>query len=263
MIFLAVFFVLPLAVTVKLSLSPNVLVQFSGPGLGNFRYLLSKAYYFNVLLRTLNIALLTSVVALLVGYPAAYALKTMSGRAGSVLLIGLTLPVLAGPLVVVLGWMILLADGGPLIRPMIEWGLFKSLHLIGTQTAIVIGLVHFTLPFVVLTIYGSLIQIPDDVIEAARSLGAGATQIFAGIIWPLSLPGVISASLIAFSLAASAYVSPYYLGGPTQLTLTTLVSEFVLGTYNSEMAAAVAVALLIWMAVITFAFAKLTSRFAR
>ncbi len=262
-IFLTLFFLLPLAVTVKLSLSPNVLVQFVGPGLGNFRYLLSKPYYFGVLLRTLNIALLTTVVALLVGYPAAYALKTMRGRAGSTLIIGLTFPVLTGPLVIVLGWMILLADGGPLIRPLIGWGLFKSVHLIGTQTAIVIGLVHFTLPFVVLTVYSSLKQIPDDFIEAARSLGAGGREVFFGIVWPLSLPGVISASFIAFSLAASAYVAPYYLGGPTQLTLTTLVSEFILGTYNSEMAAAVAVVLLIWMAVITFAFAKVTSRFVR
>jgi ABC-type spermidine/putrescine transport system permease subunit I len=262
-IFLTVFFVAPLAVTVKLSLSPNVLVQFSGPGLGNFRYLLTKAYYLGVLLRTLTIALLTTAVALLVGYSAAYALRTMSNRAVGILIIGLTFPVLAGPLVVVLGWMILLADGGPLIRPLVGWGLLKSLHLIGTQTAIVIGLVHFTLPFVVLTVYSSLTQIPDDLIEAARSLGAGTRELFFRVVWPLSLPGVISASLIAFSLAASAYVSPYYLGGPTQLTLTTLVSEFILGTYNSEMAAAVAVVLLIWMAVISFAFAKLTSRFVR
>ncbi|MGA7792603.1 MAG: ABC transporter permease [Candidatus Acidiferrales bacterium] len=262
-IFLILFFVLPLALTVVLSLSPNVLVQFRGPGLGNFRYLFSKPYYVDVVIRTLNIAVFTTAFALLIGYPAAYSLKSISDRVGSTLIIGLTFPILTGPLVVVLGWMILLADGGPLIGPLRGWGLIGEQHLIGTQTAIVIGLVHFTLPFVILTVYSSLKQIPDDLIEAARSLGAGASEVFARIIWPLSLPGVISASLIAFSLAASAYVTPYYLGGPGHLTLTTLVGEFILGTYNSEMAASISVLLLVWMAGIMFAFTKLTSRSVR
>jgi ABC-type spermidine/putrescine transport system permease subunit I len=262
-LFLVLFFVLPLMVTLSLSLSPNVLIQFVGLGLGNFRYLLSKAYYADVLLHTLNIAGLTTIIALSIGYPAAYSLKTISTRISGMLVIFLALPILSGPLVVVLGWMILLPDGGPLFRPLIARGLIGPLHLIGTETAIVIALVHFTVPFVILTLYSSFKQIPNDLLEAARSLGAGGIGTFLGVIWPLSLPGVISASLIAFSLAASAYVAPYYLGGPTQMTLTTLVGEFILGTYNSEMAATVAVVLLISMGVIVFAFTKITSRFVR
>ncbi|HWF40361.1 MAG TPA: ABC transporter permease subunit, partial [Candidatus Acidoferrales bacterium] len=106
-------------------------------------------------------------------------------------------------------------------------------------------------------------QIPNDLIEAARSLGAGWRDIYIQIILPLSLPGVISAAIIAFSLAASAYVAPHYLGGPTQLTLTTLVSEFILGTYNSQMAATVSVLLLVAMSLVTFIFMKLTARLVR
>lgn len=262
-LFLTLFFLLPLAVTVALSLSPNVLVQFHAPGLGNFRYLFSKPYYAAVLLRTLNIAALTTLFALLIGYPAAYSLKSISNRTSGALIIGLTFPILTGPLVVVLGWMILLADGGPLLGPLRTWGLIRDLHLIGSETAIVIGLVHFTLPFVILTVYSSLKQIPDDLIEAARSLGAGAAGVFLRVIWPLSLPGVISASLIAFSLAASAYVTPYYLGGPGHPTLTTLIGEFILGTYNSEMAAAVSVLLLVVMAAMMYTFTKFASRLVR
>ena len=262
-IFLAIFFVAPLAVTVVLSLSPNVLVQFHGFGLGNFRYLFSKPFYTGVLVRTLNIAVLTTVVALLIGYPAAYALRNIGDRRSSMLIIGLTFPILAGPLTVVLGWMILLADGGPLLGPLRKLSFLRVPHLMGTESAIVIGLVHFTLPFVILTIYSSLKQIPNELIEAARSLGAGAAGVLLRVIWPLTLPGVISASLIAFSLAASAYVTPYYLGGPGHLTLTTLVGEFILGTYNSEMAAAASVLLLVLMAAIVFAFTKFTSRFVR
>jgi ABC-type spermidine/putrescine transport system permease subunit I len=262
-LFLSVFFLLPLAFVLLLSLSPNVLVHSHGLGFGNFEYLLSKPYYLSVLVRTVRIAAVTTVVGLLIGYPAAYSLKLLGERVSSGLIIGLTFPILAGPLVVVLGWMILLADGGPLLGPLHKWNLIRLPHLIGTETAVVIGLVHFTLPFVILSIYSSLRQIPDDLIEAARSLGAGTGNLLVRVIWPLSLPGVISASLIAFSLAASAYVTPYYLGGPGQITLTTLVGEFILGTYNSQMAAAASVLLLITMFAITFAFIKFTSRFVR
>ena len=260
---LVLLLVVPLTATVYLSLSPNVLVKFEGPGLDNFAYLFGKPYYVDVLLRTLRIAFVTALLALLLGYPAAYVLKDLSERTSGALIISLTFPILTGPLVIVLGWMILLSDGGPLIRPLVSLGLNGPLRLLGTEAAIVVGLVHFTLPFVVLTIYGSLRQISDDLIEAARSLGAGAAQVFRRVILPLSLPAVLSAAIIAFSLAASAYVSPHYLGGATRLTLTTLVAQFILATYNGEMAAAAAVVLLAIMAVIIFLFTRALSRYIR
>jgi len=254
---------LPLAATAYLSLSPNVLVQFEGLGLDNFRYLFGKAYYVDVLVRTLRISFLVTLVGLLIGYPAAYVLKGLPERFGSAMVVGLTFPILTGPLVVVLGWMILLSDGGPMLGPLVRRGVVEPLRLLGTETAIVVGLVHFTLPLVILTILSSLKQIPSDLIEAAHSLGAGPLRVFSRVVWPLSLPGVISASIISFSLAASAYVSPHYLGGATQLTLTTLVAQFILATFNSEMAAAAAVVLLVMMVIIIFAFTKFMSRLIR
>ncbi len=254
---------LPLLATAWLSLSANVLIKFDGPGLDNFAYLLGKPYYLDVLWRTVRVALITTVVALLIGYPAAYLLRDVSERRGGVLVIALTFPILAGPLVVVLGWMILLSDGGPLIRPLIKLGLVGPLRLLGTESAVVVGLVHFTLPFVVLTLFSVLRRIPRDAVEAARSLGANTLAVLWHVVWPLSLPGVISAALIAFSLAASSYVSPHYLGGPTQLTLTTLIAQFILATFNSELAAAAAIMLLCVMAVMVFGFTRLTARHTR
>jgi ABC-type spermidine/putrescine transport system permease subunit I len=263
LVFLALFLVVPLGATLWLSLSPNVLVKFDGPGLDNFAYLLGKPYYLDVLWRTLRIATVTTAIALAVGYPAAYVLRDVSERLGSAMVIGLTFPILAGPLVVVLGWMILLSDGGPLIRPLVRLGAIGPLRLLGTETAIVIGLVHFTLPFVVLTLFAVLKQIPRDLLEAARGLGAGRIQVLRHVVWPLSLPGVVSATLIAFSLAASSYVSPHYLGGATQLTLTTLVAQFILATFNSALAGAAAVMLLVVMAALIFGFTKATARAVR
>lgn len=260
---LVVGLLVPLAATAWLSLSPNVLVSFEGPALENYRYLFGKDYYLDAILRTLRIAFKVTLVSLAVGYLAALALKGVAQRVGATMIVGLTFPILAGPLIIVLGWMMLLADGGPLLRPLVQAGWIAPLRLIGTETAIVIGLVHFTLPFVVLTLYASLRQIPEDLAEAARSLGAGPWQVFRRITWPLSLPGVLSAALIAFSLAASAYVSPHYLGGAVQLVLTTLVGQFILVTFNSQMAAAAAMLLLVIMVVIVFVFTRLVSRLIR
>lgn len=261
--FLALCLVLPLAATAWLSVSPNVLVKFDAPGLDNFRYLFGKAYYYDAIFRTLRIAANTTLIALALGYAAALALREVAERIGSTMIVGLTFPILAGPLIVVLGWMILLADGGPLIRPLVQSGWIGPQRLIGTETAVVIGLVHFTLPFATLTIFAALKQIPDDLIEAARSLGAGRWQVFRRVIWPLSLPGVLSATLITFSLAASAFVSPHYLGGATQLVLTTLVSQFILTTFNSEMAATASMLLVAIMVLLAFAFTKFLARFIR
>src|SRR5215831_10402064 len=92
--FLAVFLVLPLGATAWLSLSPNVLVKFEGPGLENFAYLLGKPYYLDVLWRTMRVAATTTAVALVIGYPAAYVLRDVSERLGSTVIIGLTFPIL-------------------------------------------------------------------------------------------------------------------------------------------------------------------------
>lgn len=259
---LVVFLVLPLCATVWLSLSPNVLITFPGHGIENYAYLFGRHYYAMVMWRTCRIAVEATVAALLVGYPAALALRGVSAALAGTLTLAMTLPVLSGPLVVVLGWMILLSDGGPMLRPLRSLGIGR-LHLLGSETGIVIGIVHFILPFVVLSLASVIRAIPGHLIEAARSLGASPVQRFRRIVWPLSLPGVLSATIIAFSLATSSFIAPHYLGGAADLTLTTLVSQFVLATYNGELAAAASVVLLLAMAVLIFLLTALMSRAIR
>ncbi len=118
---LIVFLVIPLCATVWLSLSPNPLVHFSGAGLNNYAYLLSKRYYTGVAITTLRLTLETTGAALLFGYPAAMVLADLPPRVAGAVSLAMTLPILAGPLVVVLGWMILLSDGGPLFGPLVQF----------------------------------------------------------------------------------------------------------------------------------------------
>jgi ABC-type spermidine/putrescine transport system permease subunit I len=244
-------------------LQPNTIVQFDPPGADNFRYLLSKQYYVSAIWRTLRIAGWVTAIALVAGYAAALALRAVVRGASATAIVALSYPVLTGPLIVVLGWMILLTDGGPLLRPLVNLGLIGPQRLIGSEAAIVIGLMQFVLPFVVLTLYASLRTIPDDLVDAARGLGASRRQVLTRVLLPLSIPGIVSALVIAFALGASAYVSPYYLGGATQLMLTTMVGQFILGSFNTQLAAAAAILLLALMAVIMFAISAVGAKLSR
>jgi putative spermidine/putrescine transport system permease protein len=245
------------------SLEPNVLLHFSGLSTENYRYLLGRGYYLDVLARTLEEAGITTCVTVPLGYAAAMAMRELEGRLGNLTALAVTFPILTGPLVVALGWLSLLPDGGPLFGPLIHIGLIAPPRLLGTQTAVVISLVQFALPFVMITLYTALRQIPSQLYEAAASLGAGSLWTFLRVTLPLSLPGVQTAAILTFSLAASSYISPHYLGGASQLTLTTLIAEFVLATYNSPLASASAMMLLILMTLVVVVITKLFARAIR
>jgi ABC-type spermidine/putrescine transport system permease subunit I len=263
LLLLALLMGLPLAAMLATSLQPNVLLSFTGPALDNYGYLLSRGYYLQVIWRTLRMAGETTLLALPFGYLAAMLLRNLSGRAGNLAIMGLTFPILAGPLTVVLGWMALLADGGPFLGPLVEAGLISPPRLLGSEAGVVISLVQFVLPFTVLTLYTGLRQIQPQMHEAAQSLGASGTACFLHVTLPLSLPSVLSATIITFSLAASSFISPHYLGGAGQLTLTTLVTQFIMATFNAELAAAAAGLLLLLMLASVVAITAAIGRFVR
>jgi putative spermidine/putrescine transport system permease protein len=253
----------PTAFIVLSSLQPNVLLHFGGPAFDNYLYLLGRSYYIDVLGRTFAEAALTTCFAVPLGYAAAMAMRELGGRFGNLAALAVTFPILTGPLVVALGWLSLLPNGGPLFGPLVRAGLIAPPRLLGTQTAVVISLVQFTLPFVMITLYTALRHIPPQLYEAAASLGAGSLRTFLRVTLPLSLPGVQTAAILTFSLAASSYISPHYLGGAAQLTLTTLIAEFVLATYNSPLASASAIMLLVLMTVVVVLMTKTFARWIR
>lgn len=247
LVLLGLFLGMPLIVVLVSSFQPNVLLQRTAPGFYNYAYLIAQPYYASILLRTIRLAVVATAVTLPLGYGAALLLPRLQGRAGNLAIMGLTFPILAGPLVVILGWMALLPASGPVFGPLVRWGLIARPHVIGTDSAVVISLVQFLLPFAILTLYTAIRQIPADLYEAAESLGAGLVREFRDVTLPLTLPAVLSTAIILFSLGASSYISPHYLGGAADLTLTTLIGQFILATYNSPLAGAAAILLLLIM----------------
>jgi ABC-type spermidine/putrescine transport system permease subunit I len=247
--FLALFLVLPLGITLYTSfVASPVLAKPDGYfGPANYIYIAGTGIYIEIIFRTLRICAFVVIFTILLSYPTAFIFRRFARLgSGSAILI-LSFPMLAGPLVVVLGWMILLADGGP-INNWLQWlGITsKPIEILRSETAIIISLVQFTLPFAVLNIFNALTQIPPHLIEAARSLGAPPLRRFLHVTLPLSLPGVLSAAIITFSLAISSFIAPAYLGGGTKLVLTTLISETMLGSYDLAMSSTIAVLLLIF-----------------
>jgi len=262
LVFLLLFLVLPFCLSVYTSLRPNPLLPpGSHVGLANYSYLAHRGVYVETFVRTLRLSIFVVLGSLLIGYPTALVLRRLHARFGSTLILGLSFPILAGPLVVVLGWMLLLPRGGPINNLMMTLGFISHpIQFIGTETAVVLALTQFVLAFVVLNIFNSMLRIDPSLIEAANSLGASPLRAFWHVTWPLSIPGVFSASVLAFSLAVAAFIAPHYLGGDTLLVATTLVAQFLLTAFNWELASTAAVLLVIMSLAIIFVFNRTITR---
>lgn len=233
MLLLVVFFLVPYLNMVRMSflLKPAdgpYLPQFT---LNNYAKALLDPFHWRVLFRTFWMAGLTTVLTLIFGYPLAYHLTAASGRRKRWLLMLIIAPLLMSVVVRGFAWLILLGRVG-LVNEVAHWLTGRELVLIGTPTAVMIGLVHVFIPFMALSIAGALSNISPDVIQAARSLGASPWRTFWRIVWPLSLPGVQAGGLLVFILAVSSYVIPILLGNSNVLVMPMLIVQTLLDAFN-------------------------------
>ena len=212
----AVFFVIPLLLLVVMSFrgyvpTKGITDTFT---LAHYVKFLSDGFYLGILWRTLKLALLVTVISLLLGYPEAYYLTLVTGKRKAVFLALILSPLFVSAVIRTFGWMIVLAPHGLLN------GLLESLRIVDSpvkfmysEKGIVIGLVHVLMPYMVLSIYSSLINRNRDLERAAQSLGAHPLTAFLRITLPLSLPGILAGTLIVLTLSVSAFVTPAMLGG--------------------------------------------------
>lgn len=205
----------------------------------NYLETVRDPFNWKIIRRTLQYGVVTTLVTLALSYPLAYHMSRASSRVKSYLLIMLLSPLLVGIVIRSYGWMILLADGGLINQAAGALGLgpFKLMY---NETGVMIGLVHIYLPFMVLSLTGSLQTIDPDVERAARSLGASSWQTFWRVTWPLSLPGITSGTVLVFVLTVSSYVVPSLLGGYKVLTVPLLVVQMVSELFNWPLGSALA-----------------------
>ncbi|CAH2598616.1 ABC transporter permease [Rhodovastum atsumiense] len=233
----------PLAMTALLSFNSysdteGVLLTW---GLHNYTEVLSDGYFHTIFLRTLRIALATTVICTLIGVPEAWIISRLSPRWRGLCLLVVLGPLLISVVVRTLGWTILMGRNG-----LINQGL-QALHLSGTpvellftETGIIIALVHVMVPFMVLAVWTALQGVDPAGENAAISLGASDAVVFFRIVLPQVMQGVLSGSLIVFSLSASAFATPALIGGRRLKVAATAIYDEFLATLNWPLGAAIA-----------------------
>lgn len=261
-----VFFVLPFGVMALLSvLTGNPAVQ---PNVTfttrHYERFLADSLYFEALVATLRIGAITTLAALVIGYPLAHLMARTHSRIGhALLLMAVIAPMLTGIVVRTFAWMTLLQDRGVINSTLMAWGLTSApLRLMYNEFGTIVALVHIYVPFMVLTLTGVIGRIDERLEQAARSLGASRTRAFLEVTLPLSLPGILAGSLLVFALSISAYVTPFLMGGTDVLTLPMLIYQQVGASFNLGFAGALGVILLAVSLLVVIAYNHVLGRFA-
>lgn len=230
----------------------SLLSDMPGPGaaprltLANYQAFFADPTYPTLLWKSLKLAATVTLLCLVAGVPAALALaRAVPGRAREALLLLVILPFWSNSLVRVFSWAIVLRGNGVLDRTLdalLPWDIHLSLMFTGT--AVVIGLVHSYLPYVILTAYLALDSIPEEVVEAARSLGAGPATILARVLLPLAAPGLAAGAALVFVPVAGSFMEPRILGGRFGATYGTAIEDQFTAVYNWPLGAALSFILL-------------------
>jgi putative spermidine/putrescine transport system permease protein len=250
--FLLVFYLYPLGDILVLSVTEPQ------PTLAHYLRLAEVPIYGRVLLNTFEIALMVSAIALLIGYPTAYLLASVSDRVAAILVICVLVPFFTGVLVRNYAWIFMLGNNGVVNGSLKRLGwIDASLPLMYNRFGVVLAMVHVLLPYTILVLLGVMRGIDRRLLAAAASLGSGPFTAFRRVFLPLSLPGIGGAFLLVFVIAVAFFVTPAMLGSAKETMLANLIAQQV-GVLNWGFAAALStlllVATLVVMAVMQAAF---------
>ncbi|MGH3498019.1 MAG: ABC transporter permease [Nocardioidaceae bacterium] len=244
-LWLAVFFVIPMAAMVLVSLQSGDLIHGYQQVFRVQNYADVVSQYHTQLVRSLIYGLITTVITIALAYPIAYWIAFYGGRHKSSYLFLLLLPFFVTFVIRTISWQFLLADNGMLITPLRSAGIVSAnFHILATGPAVIGGLVYNFLPFMVLPIYVALERIDRSLLEASRDLFATSTQSFLRVVMPLSLPGVFAGVILTFVPASSDYVNATILGGKGQVMIGNIIESLYLTNSQYPQAAALSSVLL-------------------
>ena len=182
--------------------------------------------YIRVFGITLQIALVTTVVTLLLGYPVAYALSSIALSKANLLMILVLIPFWTSILVRSYSWMVLLGQEGIVNEALLALGVRdEPMQLLNTRLAVYMGMIHILLPFMILPLYAVMRGIDRNLMRAAENLGAPPSAVFRRIFLPLSLPGVAAGCLLVFILSLGFYITPALLGGQKDVMISMLIQQ--------------------------------------
>ncbi len=217
--------------------------------------------YLSILWQSALVAGAATAIALLIGYPAAYAIARAGPRWQPVLLVLVMLPFWSNFLIRTYAWIVLLNRKGIVNESLIAWGLQEEpLALLYNRGAVITGLVYNYLPFVVLAVYASLARLDRSLLEASEDLGAPAWRSFLRITLPLSLPGVAAGAIFVFVLSIGNFITPDLLGGGRIQMVGNLIYDQFLTARDWPFGAALSMLLIAIMLLLLFGQALLVRR---
>jgi putrescine transport system permease protein len=260
-VWLLLFFLAPFAIVLKISFADPIIAQppftpffdWSADAgqrvlatFDNYRFLLEDNLYLVSYLNSIKIALVSTALCLLLGFPMAYAIARTPQPWRNLLLLLVILPFWTSFLLRIYALMVMMGQHGLVNDLLLSLGVIdQPLAMLYTNGAVYLGIVYSYLPFMILPLYASLEKLDHDVHEAAADLGAKPTQVFFDITLPMAVPGIIAGSLLVFIPALGEYVIPALLGGLDTLMIGhTLYDEFFVNR-DWPLACAVAILLLL------------------
>lgn len=245
-LWMSLFIVVPMLLIVLYAFTEH------GNALMAFRFTLDNFMRFfdpvfiKVLFKSLEVAIITTVLCIIIGYPIAYIISNTSERTQTLLILLITLPMWINMLVRTYAWISILSDGG-ILNSIFEFFGLALIKMMYTDFAVMLGMVYNFLPFMIISIYTVLAKLDRALIHASHDLGANPIQTFLRIVLPLSMPGVISGITLVFLPAVSTFVIPKFLGGGQYMLIGNLIeNQFItVGEWNFGSAISLIMAVII------------------
>ena len=257
---------MPATLLVALCLGVPVLATFATTFTGGDGTFAPYAKFFDsgfrmtVLRRTMEVAVLTTVISLALGFPAAWIVAKSPPRLKSWLIVAAVFPLLTGVVVRSFAWLVILGRTGIVNETLLAIGLIaEPLSMLYTKGSVIVATVYLFVPLMILTLVGVLESIPEDLTDAAASLGAKPGAAFRQVVLPMAVPGLIVGSVLVFTLSFTSYATPQLLGGERQMMMGTFLYQRAMVTFDWVGASTIAAI----MVVVTLTTVIAMSRLAR
>lgn len=264
LLFLLVFMVVPTVVLLFISFQNQSATMQPADGFTLSRYveLFTEGMYLTDIGVTLGVAIITTIIVMLLAYPAANLLVNMRNKTiRSLLYVVLVSPLLTSVVVRTFAWIVMLSQNGLVNQVLMGTGVIEEpLSLLWNMSAVILAYVQVLLPFAVMPLVTSLSNVSPSLRQASMSLGASRTKSFFRVVLPLTIPGMINGAVIVFSLTAGSYITPLLIGGGMQPILPLAIYQQAIQVSDLRMAAAMAVVLLIIVALVILPFEYVLKR---
>jgi ABC-type spermidine/putrescine transport system permease subunit I len=255
LVYLAVFFIYPL-----ITFLPTSFYFDGGFTFEKYVKAFTRPVYLRILRTTFETSALTTLIALLLGYPIAYLFTNVTGKMKGIITVFIILPFWTSIIVRMYAWMSLLGYNGIFNRLFIGSGVISEpIPMMFNRFGVLVGMVHFMLPYMILSFYAVMSGIPPDYMQAGANLGAPPIKRFIRIYLPLSMPGIGAGCLLVFIISIGFFITPALLGGLRDTMIAQIIEQEMSQTFDWPFAAALSTILIAVTTTLYIIYSKLMS----